>query len=729
MQLFNRFATGSADINISHPLWKRLAAVGSGTVFLACAALGTLSWYKQSGMIDHAINTELTRAGTSILDALAAQNRTAMSVATTIASEPDIGELVAANAHEELIRRYVKAIPSLKTDSNLQLVTFAKAPGIVVARVHAAGDFGDDLTERRKMVVEALRQAKPMIGIEPARSGALSTFATVPIVNEGSVVGTIDIGTQLTDAYFEALKKADNIDLAIQIDRGGHFETQNATFAAKTFLTPEESQSAIQGSAPEKLVDEGGRHLAVTALPLKDFSGRAIGILELVDDVTPIIWQGHAALWTTIIGSAVIALLSLVMFIAFAISLSRPIRDLTLAMKRLAAGDLKSGIDGMGRLDEIGAMASAVQVFKDNALALEQATESQRKMEAATATDRKRHEAERQKLAQQQEEVVQALAAALERLSDGDLTSHIDAAVASEYMKLKDDFNSAVERLRQTMTVVAETAREIKSGTGEITQASDDLSRRTEQQAASLEETAAALDQITATVRKSAEGANHARKVVAAADEDAKKSASVVRDAVAAMDAIAKSSKHIGQIIGVIDEIAFQTNLLALNAGVEAARAGDAGRGFAVVASEVRILAQRSADAAKEIKSLISSSTTQVDQGVKLVAETGKSLERIMTQVSEINLIVADIAIGAKEQATGLAEVNTAINQMDQVTQQNAAMVEESTAASHSLSQDTEQLSSLIGQFHIGHADDDAMREKLKKVAPHAFKQPKKRIG
>jgi methyl-accepting chemotaxis protein len=241
----------------------------------------------------------------------------------------------------------------------------------------------------------------------------------------------------------------------------------------------------------------------------------------------------------------------------------------------------------------------------------------------------------------------------------------------------------------------------IHSGTNEISSASDDLSRRTEQQAVSLEETAAASDEITATVEKSAENAKHAREVVASADSDAKKSAVVVRRAVEAMDAIAKSSGQIGQIIGVIDEIAFQTNLLALNPGVEAARAGDAGRGFAVVASEVRALAQRSADAAKEIKGLISTSTTQVDFGVKLVAETGKSLKRIIAQVTEINGVVAEIPAGALEQATGLQQVDTAIDQMDQTTQQNATMVEES-GASHSLSQETTQLSSLIDRFQLG---------------------------
>jgi methyl-accepting chemotaxis protein len=168
------------------------------------------------------------------------------------------------------------------------------------------------------------------------------------------------------------------------------------------------------------------------------------------------------------------------------------------------------------------------------------------------------------------------------------------------------------------------------------------------------------------------------------------------------MAGIEQSSHQIGQIIGVIDEIAFQTNLLALNAGVEAARAGDAGKGFAVVASEVRALAQRSADAAKEIKTLISTSSQQVEAGVKLVGHTGTALQRIVTQVSEINGIVAEIAASAHEQATALHQVNTAVNQMDQVTQQNAAMVEQATAASHSLSQESEELARLVGRFQVG---------------------------
>src|SRR5690606_34028447 len=207
--------------------------------------------------------------------------------------------------------------------------------------------------------------------------------------------------------------------------------------------------------------------------------------------------------------------------------------------------------------------------------------------------------------------------------------------------------------------------------------------------------------EITATVNRTADGARQASRAVQTARNDAEASGVVVSDAVAAMTAIEQSSNQIGAIIGVIDEIAFQTNLLALNAGVEAARAGDAGRGFAVVASEVRALAQRSAEAAKEIKTLITASGRQVEQGVNLVGQTGQALGRIVAGVAEIDGLMSEISASAQEQATGLQQVNTPVNQMDQVTQQNAAMVEESTAASHSLAQEADVLAASVAHFKV----------------------------
>jgi methyl-accepting chemotaxis protein len=332
--------------------------------------------------------------------------------------------------------------------------------------------------------------------------------------------------------------------------------------------------------------------------------------------------------------------------------------------------------------------------------------------------ERAKHDAERAATEREQAAVVSALADGLKRLCDGDLTATIEADFKGAYARIRDDFNTTASSLRGVLSTVLQATGAIRGGSDEISSASDDLSRRTEQQAASLEETAAALDQITATVKRSAEGAKQASDVASGARGEAERSGEVVREAVAAMHDIQESSTKISQIIGVIDEIAFQTNLLALNAGVEAARAGEAGKGFAVVAQEVRALAQRSAEAAKEIKALISSSGTHVDRGVKLVGDTGKALTAIVDRVTHIDSLVSEIATSAQEQSTGLGQVNTAVNQMDQVTQQNAAMVEEATAAAAQLKQEATELAQLLSRFEVGEAMATRSRRPRAETAP-----------
>ena len=382
-------------------------------------------------------------------------------------------------------------------------------------------------------------------------------------------------------------------------------------------------------------------------------------------------------------------------------SLVRRLNTLGSTMDRLARGDRTVTVAVNGR-DEITDMAAAVQVFRQNMVRNEELAAEAARLGAEQEASRAAAEAERGEASARQASVVEGLAAGLAQLADGNLTVDLAKPFATEYESLRHDFNAALGQLRATVTEVVENAEGLRTGTNEIAGAADDLSRRTENQAASLEETAAALGEVTGALRKTAEGAAHARDVVGLAKSQAEQSGTVMRDAVAAMGAIETSSDKIGQIISVVDEIAFQTNLLALNAGVEAARAGEAGRGFAVVASEVRALAQRSAEAAKEIKALVSSSRTQVSRGVSLVGQGGEALGRVLGEVSEINTIVTEIARAATEQMQGLEQVNVAVTQMDQVTQQNAAMVEQTTAASHHLAEEIEALVTMMGRFRIG---------------------------
>ncbi|MFB9949512.1 methyl-accepting chemotaxis protein [Rhizobium puerariae] len=382
--------------------------------------------------------------------------------------------------------------------------------------------------------------------------------------------------------------------------------------------------------------------------------------------------------------------------------IARPIQRITASMSNLAAGDTGTGIPFAGRKDEVGAMAGAVEVFRQAAI-------SNHRLQEEAEAARTRAEADRIHLQEEAEAAAQArlreatsgLAAGLRRLAAGDLAFQLTEPFAPDFEALREDLNAAVFRLGAALSEVASSAGTIDGGSREVSQSADDLSKRTEQQAASLEETAAALDEITANVSNSSRRADEAKAITREANASAAQSGAVVANAVDAMQRIEQSSSQISNIIGVIDEIAFQTNLLALNAGVEAARAGEAGKGFAVVAQEVRELAQRSANAAKEIKDLIRNSGAEVQNGVKLVRETGEALKTIEAHVVTINEHISAIATAAHEQSVGLAEVNSAVNQMDQVTQQNAAMVEETNAAGANLASESTRLRELIGRFKL----------------------------
>jgi len=706
-----------------------VALVAAVAVVAAAGALS--SNMLGSRFLNETISRTMAAAQQDFSENLAKEALRARGMAAMVAGNTQVQKLLAARDRESLAALLVPEFEAIKREEGVTQMQFHLAPATSFLRLHRPEKFGDDLSSFRRTVVEANSSGKAIFGLENGVEG-LGVRGVLPVLSGGLKVGTFEVGLSFGQPFFNAYKKTTGYDVAFFIRKGDRLERFASTLPDDEAVPADLLERGLQGQSEVRTLSVGARSVAVVGAPVTDYRGDTIGTYAIVADISVF----NSILDQARLATIAIFLVGLVVALLFAFALNRrilaPMRGMTQAMGALAQGQHDVTVPSIGRQDEIGNMAAAMQTFKEAMIARDATEAEARRLSAhadaqgaAAELERRRSESERAAVAERLDLVVRELGTGLALLAEGDLGHRIEQPFSAEYEKVKDDFNATVAKLQQTMREIASNTDSMKSGSVEISQAADDLARRTEQQASSVEETATALDELTATVRQTAESARLASEATELVKQEADHSTGIVRDAIEAMGGIEKSAEEISQIVGVIDEIAFQTNLLALNASVEAARAGDAGKGFAVVASEVRALAQRSAGAAKEIKTLITASSLEVDKGVALVGQTGDALQRMAGGISQATRLVAGIAAAAQEQASGLHEVNASVAEMDQATQQNAAMAEESTAAAHSLSEEADRLAALVGRFRLGETGGTAP---LRAVA-HGMRAAQARTG
>ncbi len=424
--------------------------------------------------------------------------------------------------------------------------------------------------------------------------------------------------------------------------------------------------------------------------------------------------------------------------LTIAASVTGPLGQTVTVLEGVAKGDLTKRAE-VNSQDEVGRMAVALntaigalvaakeaekdQIEKDRQRVEREATETRERAEREATETRARAEQELARATELQRKVA-AVTVSVNALAAGDFTQEVPNLGTDEVGQMASSLNKAVTSMRAALEGVREVSEQLADASGQLSAASDEISTGAQEQASSLEETASTLEEITATVRQNSDSAQQARQLASTSKDVAERGGKVVGNAVEAMSEINQSSKKIADIITTIDEIAFQTNLLALNAAVEAARAGEQGRGFAVVASEVRNLAQRSATAAKEIKSLIEDSVKKVEAGTELVNQSGSTLGEIVTSVKRVTDLITEIAAAGKEQSTGIEQVNKAVTQMDSVTQKNASQTEEMSATAQTLTDQAGQLRDLVARFKLSENGRSVPRPAHRSKAPAPKPRP-----
>lgn len=668
-----------------------------------------------------------TNARERAVDVLAKISQRVETYAAIYAAHPDIVDAARrddkARQKEVLVRLFRQVHERDKVVASMEITD---SDGIVLMRGHRPESFGD--SKGKEALVRSALSATPARGLSVSpTSGEVASDAVYPLKDGGRIIGTLKIGSYFRADTAAEIKRLSGADVAL------FYQGKVNASTIANFKAPDLSGQDLGGTGASFAMAVDGVSYQSAARALATVGGESLVVLSLTES-EPV----YAKLGRFERDLALKGLLCLLLIVAIVISVVRrgvrSLGDLTGSMGELAGGNLDVAIPHVGRADEIGAMAAAVMVFRDNGRQMRNLEEQEKRSAAERLARAEQVTAivedvrlvveqaamgdfsarlvcenasdELRRLVDGINKINSAVDSATEEFSGilgavarGDLTQAITTGYQGRFNDLKDAINQTVVQLAQTVQSIKTTAAEVGVSVREISGGARDLSLRTEQQASSLEETAATTEELAASVKISAAALQQTVTLAAEATSIAEQGGDIATQAVGAMARIESSSSKISDITSVIDEIAFQTNLLALNAAVEAARAGDAGKGFAVVASEVRVLAQRSSQAARDIKSLIVASEAEVSDGVKLVQSAGTALGQIVAAAHKLSATIAEASTASGAQAAGIHEMSQTVAGMDDITQQNAALAEESAASAAGLATQIELLNQIVGSF------------------------------
>jgi methyl-accepting chemotaxis protein len=718
---------------------------------LACALMAAGSFLVGTRLDALMLHREMDVAQERLMSEIETTTQEALARARIIAGLPVVQRAVAEGDDAALEALMAGNWAELRDQTGMVQLQFHTPPATSLIRIHNLEKRGDDLSGFRAAVVEANRTGNAIATLERGKAG-VGARGIAPVRYQGQHVGTIEVGLDIGQGMLDHLTARTGSDFEYYSLTGSGAEMASERLfvsaesgeepSATSLLTEAELASVVAGTAVDRRIEIHGEGHFLRAVSLQDFSGEVIGVISMAQPSGDFDMLAALARKMSMASAALAFVISALAAWYFGGRITGQVKRLATTTHAIAGGDLSVTIRGQKRPDELGDMARALQIFRDNLeetgriqAALRAEEENTRRAEAAQQAEaeqarqtreaarreaeelrRKAEEEERaamelreqeaQARLAEQERMVHVLGEALGALARSDLAQVIHEELPGKYERLRLDYNEAIAQLARVMADLGENARRLEGEVATISDTADSLSQTTEQNAATLEETAAALNQLTASVQAAAEGAQAARTMASDARGVAETGVGVVETAVSAMAEIEASSQKISRITSVIDDIAFQTNLLALNAGVEAARAGEAGRGFAVVASEVRALAQRSSEAAKDISDLIAASDHQVRQGVDLVGQSGQSLNKIVAAVRAISARIDEIATSSGEQARGIAEINEAVNLLDRATQRTAALFDQAAEASRQMLSENAALVASISQFSL---PDDPM--------------------